>query len=468
MKSSGSSIVILFALVFALTLAGCGFTPDKPDLLKKGDAPEEFSSSGQADARSDWWRAFGDDTLNSLVNEALSANLDILATWTRLDQAAAARGLTAAQVWPSLTASGAYSESNPASIMTDPTTITLSANYEIDLWGRVGAAIKAADADLKAGMEDMKSASITLTANVALAYFDLKKRKARLDLLAKQKKTAEKYLELVKLRFDQGQAAAAEVLQQKQQVQGKESEIILEKTGIQTAEHALLILLGKGPHGKLPEINGPLPPLPEMPDAGLPLELLKKRPDVRAAELRVIAANERVGEAIAKRLPTLGVRFSYGGSGDSFPRLFSEWIRTVAASASAPLFDGGMRKSEEERTRAALEEKLTSYRKTVLTAFKEVEDALAGEKGQASYMETVGKRLITARKNLDATRTSYANGAGSYLAVLAALTALEQLETAELESRQAALLYRINLCRALGGDWIVDTSKRRIEAHEAE
>jgi multidrug efflux system outer membrane protein len=453
MKVFTTLCCVLLASVLLSVSASCSFVPPVPDGLADMEVPQRFSASGVTRVPEKWWEAFGDETLNTLVEQALTENLDVLTAWDRLDQASALAGRAGSSSWPYVSADASTSHSDPKNKMVSPTTISLSASYEVDLWGRVSSARKAAEVDFQASHEDLRTVAISISASVAQNWYELVQLRGRLRLLSQQVNVNKQYLELVELRFKQGQTAIADVLQQRQQLASTESEITLTEMRLELVEHMLAILLGKPPTTEIPDVSGDLPSLPLMPETGLPSELLKSRPDVQAAYLRVVSANYRVGEAIANRFPSFSIRASTSGAGSTFKTVFSDWVGTIAGSVMGTIFDAGSRAREVDRTEAVTAERLHSYKMAVLQALKEVEDALVQETRQEQYIESLERQVELAKQALESSRKRYLQGASDYLPVLMSLQSLQRLQSSVLEAKKTNVFHRINLYRALGCGW---------------
>ena len=451
------SALICFAAVSILALTSCA-TP--PSGIPSLDAPEKFSISGDVESPDRWWEAFEDQELNGLVERAMVDNLDVLTARDRLDQAVAAAGIARAPLLPDVNAAFSVTDTDivgsrdPLIVEDTFYGLSLTASYEVDLWGRVRAGRNAAGSDLRASREDLDTVAITISAEIAGTWYELIEQRSRLSILAEQTDVNRTYLSLLELRFNQGQTAAAEVLQQRLLLAAIEGEAPLVESRLEVLEHGLAVLLGKEPTSEIAAVGRKdLPALASLPDTGLPADLLLRRPDVRAARLRLEAADYRTGAAIADRLPRLSISIAAQDTEAEFRSLFDNWIKNLAANLTAPIFDGGRRRSEVERRRAVASERLHDYKKTVLGALKEVEDALAQERRQAEFVESLDDQIRIARLTLEFTRERYLNGATDYLPTLTALQTLQTLERSRIEAQRRLITFRINLYRALAGGW---------------
>lgn len=451
------------ALTLGATLAACQTTTQ--DYQPPVTVPAAFSTTGESALPEKWWLSFDDPVLDRLVEQALSGNLTVRAAWDRLAQAEATAKKAGADLYPTLdgeagvsgsrqrasTTSGRKEISNDTNL-----SLGLSSSYEIDLWGEIRSTRDAAQYDLSASREDVRTAAITLSAEIAATWYQLVEKYGQIDLLQSQVETNEQVLDLTTLRFQRGQVSATDVLQQQQLVESSRGSMIVAQSQARVLEHRLAVLLGRSPTEiEVPRINA-LATLPALPDAGLPADLVRRRPDIRKAHFAVLAADRRTAAAVADRFPRLTLNASLSTSGDYLRDLFSNWIGTLAANLAAPLFDAGLRKAEVERTRAVTAEALNDYGQTVLEALQEVEDALVQERHQRRYLDSLEKQIELSDRSLERIRDTYINGGADYLKVLDALLTNQSLERTHLEAQRTLIEYRIDLCKAIGGGWEMD------------
>lgn len=427
--------------------------------------PSEFSLTGQEALPARWWESFQDPVLNSLVEQSLANNLTLLAVWDRLAQAEAVARKAGAPLWPSAdvagrasrtiqdteTASGGVtrSESNPFSAFS----LGLVAEYEVDLWGRVRSNRDAAALDVSASREQVQAAAITLSAAVAFTWYALIEETGQVNLLKEQLDTNEKVLELITLRFRRGQSEAADVLQQRQLVESRRGDLVVAQSRTAVRSHQLAILLGRPPAGLVVDDTAKLTSLPALPAVGLPSDLVLRRPDVRAAQARLLAADRRVASASADRWPRIGLSANLATTGDQWRDLFDNWVATMAANVVAPVFDAGERRAEVDRTRAVVSERVREYGQSVLEALGEVEDALVRERKQQELIVSLEKQLELSGQVIGRLRDSYLNGAVDYLRVLDVVLRHQALQRELLFARRELIGHRIDLCRALGTGW---------------
>jgi len=425
------------------------------------DLPASFGAHPAGEALTGpWWRELGDPELSALIERSLRDNLDLRAVWARLSQARAISGQTGAARWPQIDAQASAGRGRDVTRNTQNAfSWSVAAGYELDVWRRIASQNGAARADVYAARDDVEATATSLAAAVAETWYDLVYRRAQASLLAEQKRTNETFLDLVRLRFGQGLVSALDVHQQRQRVFEVEAELASVQASQRLAEHQLAVLLGQAPRTVQPGETSTLPNLPPFPETGVPADLLIRRPDARAAQRRVIAADYRVAAAIADRLPAIRLTASAGNQTSSPSDVIENPLWNLAAGLFAPIFDGGRRSREVLRNRAVLEERLAQYGSVLLRALREVEDAIALERQQLDVIAELSRALEEARASLEEARDRYQQGLTEYLQVLTALGATQALELRLLGARRQLVSHRIQLYRALGGAWTRDLSK---------
>ncbi|MGD9105942.1 MAG: efflux transporter outer membrane subunit [Desulfobacterales bacterium] len=447
--------------VILLLVASC--SPFKPRARQSpaGELPPVFSLyTAESEPAKRWWEEFNDSDLNTLIMEMLSDNLTLKEAWARLNQVRALAVQAGAELYPDLTGTaGAFytrqrSENGTReTVSNDNYFLGGISSYELDLWGRVRSGRKSALLEASAAREDVNAAAMTLAAEVARRWINIIAQRMQKRLLEHQLQTNLTLLELVELRFHMAMVSVLDVYQQKQIVENIRAEIPLVEAREQLLRHELALLLGKPPQTFLNINRKELPKPTEIPSTGLPVDLLSSRPDLRAAGMRLWAADWQVAAARADRLPAirLTAQARYGEA--DMDVLFDNWLLSLAGNLTAPVFDGKRRAAEVDRSLAVVDENLAAYHKTVLTAIKEVEDALVNETKQREHINGLEKVTATARKALTEAGNRYRKGLTDYLPVLTQLLTVQGLER-ELIQKQANLLeVRISLYRALGGTW---------------
>lgn len=444
-------------------LCSCAHTPRKPGDLPVV-IPESYALSGDREASPDrWWTSFDDARLNGLVSEALGGNFSLRQAQHRLEQAHAVARKAGAEQAPQVNAEAGAARSR--SRVTDATGTTglqtrsqfglsLAASYEVDLWGRVRSTKRAAVLDAQAARDSLDTAAMTLVAQIGDAWYRLAALDVGLALLHGQIESSEQQVRLLELRFDTGQATALDVWQQREQLAALRTLPPRLEAGLATGRHQLAVLLGRPPQSTHDLAPAGLPALPPLPATGLPADLLERRPDVRAALKSVRAENERAAAALADRLPALRLTASAGYSAPDAAELFDDWLWNIAGNLLAPVLDGGRRRAEAERSRAVARERLARCGDVLLNAMREVEDALINESKQGELIERQAEQYEMTRQTLQQARSRYRRGLSDYLPVLDALVREQSVARDLLETRRERLSYRIQLYRALGGQWM--------------
>jgi len=392
--------------IILLLVASCA--PFKPQERQspEGELPRSFSLyTSESEPEIRWWEEFNDPDLNVLITEALSGNLTLKEAWSRLVQTRALAVQAGAALYPDLTGTAGADYTRQRSdnglqktISNEDYSLGVISSYELDLWGRIRAGRESALLEVTAAREDLNTAAMTLAAEVANRWVNIISQGMQKRLLEHQLQTNLTLLELIELRFRMSMVSALDVYQQKQIVEDIKAEIPLVEAEEQVLRHELALLLGKPPGTSLKISREDLLEPAEIPATGLPADLLSSRPDLRRAGMRLQAADWQVSAARANRLPA--IRLTAGaqyGKGD-MDVLFNNWLLSLAGNLTAPIFDGGRRAAEVDRRKALVDENLAAYRQAVLTAIKEVEDALVVEAKQREHIRALENVVVTARK----------------------------------------------------------------------
>jgi NodT family efflux transporter outer membrane factor (OMF) lipoprotein len=415
--------------------------------------PGQFSLSGDKTVGDRWWLDLEDPELTVLIDHALSDNFSLLIARDRLTEAKASARQAGALLSPTVDAraNAAARQNYQTDSSVNTLLFDLAASYEIDLWGRLAAVRDAAVLDTEATQADLHTAALSIAAEVAKTWYRVVETRLQQQLVQKQKETNSHVLELITVQFRAGQAGAADVLQQRQLVETNRAELAGLRRILRLFEHQLALLLGEVPGSYIfPEIST-LPLLPPLPDTGLPINLITKRPDIRSSYFQLQAADRRVAAAVANRLPKLSISAELYTSGSQASDLFSNWFSSLIANLAGPIIDGGHLQAEVEKRQAAARQLLNQYGQTILQAIGEVEDALIQEKVQGEILDSLNIRLELAAQTVDHVATRYRSGAEDYQRVLLALLSHQELQRKIIESKLLLINYRIGLYRALGG-----------------
>lgn len=424
-----------------------------------------------------WWKQFEDPVIDSLVEQALENNLDIrIAAANVLETEALVRVATGRR-WPevgtsilgerSFTGASTGSSFSPGADRLYTTTYSVGANvsWQTDLFGRLRSAEKASIADWQASQTDRDAIIHTVIANVIRQRVQLAIARQRLyvaqDIVESRKHT----LEIVNRRYSRGvgTTSAVDVRLARENLYSAEANIATLEQNVSLAQHALDILLGKKP-GALFLTPQDLNELPQLNDAiaGVPAQLLDRRPDLRAAEFRVIASNERIGVALADLYPDLTITTGGGWRGDDISDLFSSQslFGRLLGELTQTLFAGGRLRAEVDAAKARLETQANTYANSVLQAMREVEDALIQNHKLNERMAKVNQQVTEARLAEALSRDRYSRGVEQLLTVLETERRRQDAEDSLLRVEQDYWNARIDLHLALGGNWLHEDYER--------
>ncbi len=459
-------LLCVMACMIAFLVSGCKTMEPEPNVQLPVEIPASFSHQIKArppDPRlpiREWWIAMGDDELNSLVSLGLDSNYDLKVKRARIDQAAASLEKETALLAPGLdfslggsrnhTRTKTSSGKSAVSTGSHSWDAGLTGSYTIDLWGEIGAGIQARTLDLEAARQDYNTAVLELSADIADTWVKIISVRSRRAILAGQIKVNTTHFDLQKLRFLNGRASALDVSQQREILAKALSSMPLLEKEEEQLLNGLGFLIGKTP-GQPIQVSAENFPEPE-PEIrpGIPAALLENRSDIRASRARLLSSVSEVEAAKADLLPSFTLTASALFSSGSLDLVFQNWVAVLGASLAGPLFDGGRRQAEVERTRAVVRETLNAYAQTVSQAIREVEDSLVGIDRQRVYIDRLEQELEAARLTLKDARVQYLNGQSSYLNYLAAWSAIEKLERQLVSEHANLVLERISLYRAMG------------------
>jgi NodT family efflux transporter outer membrane factor (OMF) lipoprotein len=433
----------------------------------KVEAPWREGTPNDAAAKGPWWLKFGDPDLDALERKALSDSPTLALAGARLAQARSSLAVVSSGRYPQLglnlrDARQRISENRPLtnynasnfSTVQNDYVASLTVNYEADVFGRAQRSIEGARASAEQSEVDLENARLLVTTDLATAYFNLRALDIESDVVSRSLALQKRALEFVTARHDLGAVSGLDVAQQQALVDGTLTQVdILGKQRAQF-EHAIASLTGTAaPSFSLaPRVKALVPP--SVP-AGVPSDVLERRPDVGSAERAMAAANAQIGVAAAAFYPSITLGGTYGAESRVFPALFdaSSLLWSFGASLAQPLFDGGRTRATVDSARAGYDAAVANYRRTVLTAMQEVEDGITGvamlERAHIQALRAVD----SAARVYDLAISRYEGGVATYLDVI---TAQQTLLSAERQAAQLLgqrLLISVFLIKALGGDW---------------
>ncbi len=457
----------LSPLVIAALLAGCSFIPkyERP----AAPVPEAFALAGndvpataRAAADIDWKEYFTDPRLQRLIGIALGNNRDLRVAMLNVEQARAQFQIQRAGQFPTVNAiasgtrqpslvNGQYANQFQAGL-------GISA-WEIDFFGRIGALKEQALAQFLATEEARKSAQISLVAAVASGWLTLMADEELLDISRRTLDTREESVKLTRLRLEHGVSSELDSHQAESLAQATRATYAQQQRQRLLDENALALLLGQplpdDIRASLPSMRladaAPMQPLP----AGLPSDLLQRRPDIRQAEQLLIGANANIGAARAAFFPRISLTAQFGSVSDELSGLFKSgsWAFSLAPQLALPIFDAGRNQAGLESARAGREIAVAQYEKSIQTAFREVSDALAGQATLQQQIDAQRAQTQADAKRLDLSDLRYRNGVASYLDLLDAQRSLFATEQALVQTRLQQLQNQVTLYKVLGGGW---------------
>lgn len=454
-KLTKYKLLVLFA---CLALPNIGCSPKFSNTELPIDEPKEFSKTGTNTVEDQWWLAFQDQSLNRLIDSALQSNLDLAATWQQFMIAKALVKSQASNKWPEIDASAqsAINLPEPDFVGGENTQLGFLANYELDLWGRIRTAVQAEKLRAEASLFDYRAAAISLSAEITTTWYQLMAAKKQLKITENQIATNEAIIKLIRSRFTGGQIRAVDILRQAQLLESTREQQIIFSTNVQVLENQLAVLLGKQPQDNLTFEYVDLPEVPEFPETGLPLELIRRRPDLQQSFALLLAADQDWASAVRSKYPRISVSARGQLRSNSFENLFDNWAYSLAGNILAPLFYGGQLNAEVDRTLAIKKQRLYQYGQTTLLAFQEVENALVQDIMQKQRLENLQRQLELMEKSNKQLRVEFLNGFSPYLDVLVGLDQEQQLRRDYVSAQLEHIQIRIGLYRALAGGFETD------------
>jgi NodT family efflux transporter outer membrane factor (OMF) lipoprotein len=500
----------IFCLVFSsLGLASCAVGPNfrAPGVTSPTAYAEADGRTSTNQPAINWWKSFGDPVLDHLIEEALERNYDLRIAGVRIREARAQRNVTSADLFPDLDATAGYNHARGSKnvelplggqssgggasnqhgkqksaqargssstagaqnllsplgagglpgVTTDLFQAGFDANWELDVFGGTRRQIEAANADLAASVENRNAVTVTLLAEVARDYLELRAAQERLQVARKNLATEKELLDLVRDRRKQGFVTDLDVTRAAGDVSTTAALLPPLQAQARRSLHALAVLLARNPGelGQELETSAPIPATPPEVPVGLPSDLLLRRPDIRRSLLQIHAANARIGAATADLFPKFALTGSVGFDASRFTKLFS-WDShyfLISPSVSWPVFDAGRIVSNISLQKANTAEAVLAYKKSILVALQEVEDALVSYNTELARTSALRDALKQNQEALTIARLQYRQGLTTFLDVLEAQRTVLSTEDAVVQSRAASASNLVALYKALGGGW---------------
>lgn len=461
-------IIVVLCGIFAIS--GCTVGPD----YHRQDANVPSSWIGRTEPIKDspdyselvyWWTEFNDPNLTSLIERAINTNLDLLAAQARIQQVRAVRGIAAGELWPQANASGSYTrgripiQGNPdVDVPTRDLFHTgLDAAWELDFFGGNSRSVEAADADIKVAVEAHRDVLVTLVSEVAINYIELRGFQQEIVIAQNNLNAQQQTAELTHKKFQSGLVGTLDVANADAQVATTASLIPRLEAAAQQSMYSLSVLLGLEPAALLKELSPKysIPFAPPQVPIGIPSELLRRRPDIRRAEAAIHSATARIGVATADLYPKFSLTGSVNFQNDQLHGLISSGNRfwTAGPAVDWQIFSAGRVRSNIELQKALQQESMFSYQKTVITALKDVENALIAYAKEFERHKSLTEAVAHNRKAVDSATQLYERGLTDFLNVLVAQRSLFASEEALVQSTRNLSTDLVALYKALGGGW---------------
>jgi NodT family efflux transporter outer membrane factor (OMF) lipoprotein len=471
-------------LAGAALFAGCNAGPDYQ--APKLDLPANYSAlaitnpttrgSAAAVDLAHWWEALNDPELNSLLKRAAASNLDLQVAITRLQEARTAEAVFAGASLPQMNFSGvagvgtgtsqtrgglADGPLNAATYTTGLRQVThamgLDTFFEVDLFGNLRRAGQAVAADEAAAEEFRNQVLVTLMADVTRQYVTVRTLQLRLEIANRAAASQQRSADLEHERFNRGIVNELDATLADRELESTLATIAPLRARLLAAERSVAVLLGQNPDTLVAELDrkASLPVPPAAIGSGLPGDLLRRRPDVRQAEAQLVAANARLGVATANLYPKLFLSAAAGEEGQGINRTPVDWrfIWTVGPTVQYPLLDFGLADARVQQQDQATREQLVNYRRTILTAIEQVDNALTGYDADRARLDHLDRAVAAARRAYDLANQRYERGIIDYLNVLDAERELFALQDQRAVSENAAVTDFVDVCQSLGGGW---------------
>jgi multidrug efflux system outer membrane protein len=458
-------------LLLLLPLAGCVLGPEyvRPPVDSPAAWRVDYAQAADT-ANTRWWELFDDPVLDGLIDTALRENKDVRIAAARVVEFAARVDLFRAGLFPQIGYDGgasrnrvsreAYGGDGVDARKYNNYMATANLGWELDLWGRIRSATAAARAELLAEEENRRTVILSLVSAVATSYVILRQLDRQLEVSRETLETRGESLELFKLKFQAGVVSDLEVAQVRTEYEQAAAAIPPIERDIALTENALSILLGSNPRA-IPRGKSidqlVLPPVPE----GLPSTLLARRPDIRAAEQSLIAADARIGVARAQYFPVISLTGLFGYASDSLSDLLGNAANlwSVGGSALGPIFTGGRLSAQLRASEAVQRQALVGYLQSVQGAFREVDDALVSLEKNRAGLQAEGRRVAALADYARLAKVRYDEGYSSYIDVLDAQRLLFDAELQYVSVQGDVFASLVNTYKAMGGGWVIEAQR---------
>ncbi|MDR5817041.1 efflux transporter outer membrane subunit [Caballeronia sp. LZ033] len=463
--------IALSVLVVTLLLGGCLLGPDYSRQPVETPANWRFSSGEAADtANTEWWKQFEDPVLDELIDTALANNKDVKIAAARIDQFMGQFVTTRAALFPQVSAGATAARQRASQAGPQPLAgfgpvynsyeVSVSAAWELDVFGRNRRLTESARANLLSSVEGRRATILSLVASVASSYLNLRSLDKQLEIAKATTDSRAESVHVFTLRFEGGEVSQMELAQSQSEYEASLATIPQIETSIAQQEDALSVLLGDNPgpilRGRtLGEMQTPVIP------AGLPSDLLERRPDLLQAEQDLIAANALIGAARALYFPQISLTGLLGTASGQFSSLFTGPSRvwSFAGQITQPIFTAGNISGQVQLAEAQQRAALLTYQKAIQVAFQEVDDALIASTKLHEQLEIQGRQVTALSTYSRLARARYEGGYTSYIEVLDAERSLFNAQLSLTQTQAAALVSFVTLYKVMGGGWVVAADK---------
>lgn len=448
--------LILAILILPIILSCTAF---KPKIAKVETVLDNTSGAMPADFIDNetlWWNIFDSPEISVFMDKAFGNNFDIKAAYYRIKQAQASYRKSYSNYYPSadLTMERSYNEQKKENfnvVTTDTWSLGLNVSYEADIWGQTRAEAESAALQIEINRYNLTGSALILSTDIAKTWIDIIANKIKLNTLTEQLRLNRDIYSILEERYYNSMAALIDLYQQESVIANIQSQIDDTISEIKQLKQSLNVLTGTHPGAKISIDTKKLPKIRPIPEDGLPVSMLRNRPDLKASWLNVQSAAWNVSSAKADRLPSLKLTGSYNYSDERLSNIFDNWALNLAGSLIAPIIDGGFRKAEVERTKAVLQEAVMTYKQDALNAVKEAETALLNENKYVKRIKNTEERLTIAKKSLIEAERRYYSGISDYTTVLNERLNIIELKSSLTDFRSARIKSRIDLYKAAGG-----------------
>jgi len=444
--------VLILPMVFSCTV----FKPEISQIETVLDNSKGSAAASFIDNETLWWNIFESPEISKLMDKAFGNNFNIKAAYYRIKQAQASYRKSYSGYYPSadLSLERSYNkqkQKNLDAVTTDKWSLGLNVSYEADIWGKTSAEAESAALQVDISRYNLKGSALILSTDIAKTWVDIIANKIKLNTFREQLRLNQDIYSILEERYYSSMADLIDLYQQESVIANIRSQIDDTISEIKQLKQSLNVLSGTHPGAKISVVTEPIPEINPLPKGGLPASVLKNRPDLKASWLKVKSAAWNVSSAKAARLPSLRLTGSYNYSAERLADIFDNWALNLAGSLIAPIIDGGSRKAEVARSKAALQEAVMNYKQDALNAVKEAEAAMLNEKKYVKRIRNTERRLSIAWKSLNEAEKRYYSGISDYSTVLNQRLNIIELKSTLTDLKSARIKSRIDLYKAAGG-----------------